>query len=116
ARLAATGRVLPVLLQVDATGECSKHGVPLGDAPALADHVRARCPHLALHGVMGIGPRAGDPAPVFERIAALHAALRDRLGLPLPVLGLGMTGDLDAAIAAGSTLVRIGTALFGGRS
>lgn len=115
-RLAENDRVLPVLLQVDATGEASKHGVPIDAATALADAVRERCPHLELRGLMGIGPLAGEPGPVFARIAALRDALRERLDLPLPVLSLGMSGDLDAAIAAGSTLVRVGTALFGARS
>jgi len=113
--LASTARELPVLLQVNATGEEQKHGVDPRDAEALARHVVGACPALRLHGVMAMGPLAGDPAPVFAAVASLRAELRDRLGLELPVLSLGMTGDLEAAIAAGSTLVRIGTAVFGER-
>jgi uncharacterized pyridoxal phosphate-containing UPF0001 family protein len=64
---------------------------------------------------MAMAPLAGDPEPVFRRIVALRAELRARSGLALPVLSLGMSGDLEAAIAAGSTLVRIGTAVFGSR-
>ena len=114
-RLANDGRTLPVLLQVDATGETTKHGIALDAAPELADAVVERCPHLELRGLMSIGPLEGPPGPVFEAVADLCSKLRDRLGVPLPVLSLGMTGDLGDAIAAGSTLVRIGTALFGPR-
>jgi uncharacterized pyridoxal phosphate-containing UPF0001 family protein len=64
---------------------------------------------------MAMGPATGEPAPAFRRIGALRAELRQRSGLALPVLSLGMSGDLEAAVAAGSTLVRIGTALFGAR-
>jgi uncharacterized pyridoxal phosphate-containing UPF0001 family protein len=65
---------------------------------------------------MAMGPLAGDPAPVFRAVAQLCEQLRASSGLPLPVLSLGMSGDLAAAIAAGSTLVRIGTAVFGARA
>ena len=64
---------------------------------------------------MAIGPAAGDPRPAFEMAAALRQRLRVSTGLPLPVLSIGMSGDLEAAIAAGSTLVRVGTAVFGAR-
>ena len=108
-------RRLAVLLQVNASGEASKHGCSPAEAPALLDHVLANCGALDVLGVMAMGPLTGDPRPVFDRTAALRTALQRRSGLLLPVLSLGMSGDLDAAIAAGSTLVRIGTALFGGR-
>jgi len=113
--LARTGRHLDVLLEVHASGEPTKHGCPLADAPALVAHVQANCPAVALQGVMAMGPLAGDPAPTFARTAALRDELRRRSGLPLPVLSLGMSGDLAAGIAAGSTLVRVGTAVFGSR-
>jgi uncharacterized pyridoxal phosphate-containing UPF0001 family protein len=64
---------------------------------------------------MAMGPLEGDPAPAFARTASLCSDLRARSGLALPVLSLGMSSDLEAAIAAGSTLVRIGTAVFGQR-
>jgi len=62
---------------------------------------------------MAIGPLAGDPAPVFAAVARLREQLRATSGLPLPVLSLGMSGDLQQAIAAGSTLVRVGTRCSG---
>ena len=64
---------------------------------------------------MGMGPLSGDPRPVFDRIATLRRQLERDSGVLLPVLSLGMTGDLEAAIAAGSTMVRVGTAIFGAR-
>ena len=108
-------RHLAVLLQVNASGDTNKHGCAMADAPALLEHVLAHCPALDVRGVMAMGPLTGDPRPVFERAAALRSALQHSSGLPFPILSLGMSGDLDLAIAAGSTLVRIGTAVFGGR-
>ena len=113
--LARSERELDVLLQVNATGEVSKHGCPVADAPALLQHVLQHCSFCRVRGVMAMGPLHGDPRPVFDRVAALIEQLRTESSLPLPVLSLGMSGDLDAAVAAGSTLVRIGTAVFGAR-
>ncbi len=113
--LARAGRELPVLLQVNASGEPSKHGCATAHAAALLEHVRRRCPNVDVRGLMAMGPLAGDPAPVFARVAALCDELRASSGLPLPVLSLGMSQDLEAAVAAGSTIVRIGTAVFGAR-
>jgi len=114
-QLARTGRRLGVLLQANVTGEASKHGVAPAEAMTLLDKVLRNAPLLAVHGVMAMGPLDGDPVPAFTAAAALRDRLRATSGLPLPVLSLGMSGDLDAAIAAGSTLVRIGTAVFGAR-
>ena len=63
-----------------------------------------------------MGPLGGDPRPVFAAVAELRERLRASSGLPLPELSLGMSGDLEAAVAAGSTVLRIGTAVFGERS
>ncbi len=113
--LARNGQQLDVLLQVHATDEATKHGCPFDDVPALLEHVQARCPNVTVRGVMAMGPLQADPAPVFLRTAALCLDLRARSGLALPILSLGMSADLEAAVAAGSTLVRIGTAVFGER-
>jgi pyridoxal phosphate enzyme (YggS family) len=115
AELDERGAALPVLLQVNATGEAQKHGVEPERAAELARHVLALAPRLALRGLMAMGPLDGDPAPVFARVASLRERLREDLGLELPVLSLGMTEDLEAAIAAGSTLVRVGSGVFGPR-
>lgn len=113
--LARQGRSLDALLQVHATDEPSKHGCPMDEAAALLAHVRGRCPALRVQGLMAMGPLEGDPAPVFAAVAALQDRLRADSGLSLPELSLGMSGDFPAAIAAGATLVRIGTKVFGAR-
>ena len=106
---------LAALLLVSATGEAQKHGCEVADAPALLEHVQARCGSLRVCGLMAMGPLDGPARPVFDRVAALRDDLRARSGLPLATLSLGMSGDLVDAIAAGSTMVRVGTALFGAR-
>lgn len=113
--LERAGRTLDVLLEIHATDEASKHGCAVGAAPALLAHVQAECKALAVRGLMAMGPLEGDPAPSFAAVAALCERLRAASGLPLPVVSLGMSGDVEAAVAAGSTLVRIGTAVFGSR-
>ncbi|MCA8964852.1 MAG: YggS family pyridoxal phosphate-dependent enzyme [Planctomycetes bacterium] len=113
--LAREGRALDVLLQIHATDEASKHGCPIDAAAPLLAHVQASCPNLRVQGLMAMGPLEVDPAPVFAAVAALRDRLRASSGLPLPTLSLGMSGDFAVAIAAGSTLVRLGTAVFGAR-
>ncbi len=108
---------LQVCIQVNIDGGPTKAGVAPADALALAREVAA-LPGLVLRGIMTL------PEPTPERAAqlALHEkarALFDDLrahGLSLDTLSMGMTADLEAAIEAGSTLVRVGTAIFGGRS
>ncbi len=108
---------LNVCLQVNIDGGPTKAGVAPEDALALAREIAA-LPRLALRGLMTIP----EPAEGFEAQQAVHRrtrALYDQLreaGLPLDTLSMGMSGDLEAAVAAGSTLVRVGTAIFGGRS
>ena len=110
---------LRVCLQVNIDGGANKSGVAPGDAQALAEEV-ARLPRLVLRGLMSIP----EPATDFVAACALHArakAVFDQINASgaLPVamdtLSLGMTEDLEAAIHAGSTLVRVGRAIFGGR-
>jgi hypothetical protein len=108
---------LQVCLQVNIDGGPTKSGVAPSDALALAREV-AQLPGLVLRGLMTIP----EPAPDFAAALAVHRqarALFDDLraaGLPLDTLSMGMTADLEAAIHAGSTMVRVGTAIFGGRS
>lgn len=113
--LARTHRTLDVLLQVHATDEATKHGCPPAEARALVQHVLAHCPSLRLRGLMAMGPLHGDPVPAFRTTAALRDQLQSDLAIDLPVLSMGMSGDLAPAVGAGSTLVRIGTAIFGVR-
>jgi pyridoxal phosphate enzyme (YggS family) len=111
------GRTLPILLQINAGHDPAKFGAEPEAAPRLVEAALTR-PHLQLEGLMTIAPLSTDPA-VAERTFASLRGIRDdlaaRFGVPLRELSMGMSGDFPAAIAAGSTLVRIGTALFGGR-
>jgi pyridoxal phosphate enzyme (YggS family) len=109
-RSARAGGTTRVLLEVNVAGEASKSGCAPGDLPALADAVRP-LPGLELRGLMCIPPAEGDPRPHFARLRAL----RDALGGGLPDLSMGMSADYEAAIEEGSTLVRVGTAIFGAR-
>ncbi|MDV5141703.1 YggS family pyridoxal phosphate-dependent enzyme [Chimaeribacter arupi] len=107
---------LNVLIQVNISDEASKAGIPLAALPALADAVAA-LPHLRLRGLMAIPAPESDYArqlAVFREMAEALAALQARHP-QADTLSMGMTDDMPAAIAAGSTLVRIGTAIFGAR-
>jgi pyridoxal phosphate enzyme (YggS family) len=115
---------LNVLLQVNISGEPTKSGVAPDAAIALAREV-CRLPRLRLRGLMAIPEPAQDPArqrAAFARVRALFEALRAELGAPnasVPAIGtlsMGMSDDLEAAIAEGATEVRIGTAIFGPRT
>jgi pyridoxal phosphate enzyme (YggS family) len=115
---AETGRPLPVLLQVNAGDDPAKFGAAAADAPRLLETALGR-PHLRVEGLMTIAPLSPDPAVAaraFARLRELRDQLAGQFGTPLRELSMGMSGDLDEAIAAGSTLVRVGTALFGERS
>ncbi len=113
--LAGQQRVQDVLVQVHATGEASKHGAVPEQVPGLLAHVQSQCPNLCVRGLMALGPLAADPVPVFARVSRLRRELEQQLGRALPILSMGMSGDLEAAIAHGSTLVRIGSGVFGAR-
>src|SRR5262249_47322710 len=107
-------RVLPVLLEVNVSGEASKAGCAPGEAPSLAAAVRAR-PHLGLAGLMTIPPDTEDREQARPYFTALRR-LRDELGGDLPELSMGMSHDFEIAIEEGATIVRVGTAIFGSRS
>ncbi len=109
--------VLDVLVQVDLGGppgrDGTRGGAPPGDVPALADAV-AETAGLRLVGLMAVAPRDADPAPAFARLADVAARVRaDHPGSR--ELSAGMSADLEAAVTAGATVVRVGTALFGPR-
>jgi pyridoxal phosphate enzyme (YggS family) len=107
---------LQLCLQVNISGETSKSGLAPAEVPAVAQAVAA-LPRVVLRGLMAIPEPAGEP----EAQRAPHRALRELLeglraqGLLLDTLSMGMSADLDAAILEGATIVRVGTAIFGGR-
>jgi pyridoxal phosphate enzyme (YggS family) len=114
---AAAGRRLPILLEINAGGDPAKFGATPEAAPRLLEAALAQGA-LRVDGLMTIAPFSSDPAVAARAFGALRE-LRDRLaaqfGAPLAELSMGMSGDLAEAIAAGSTLVRVGTALYGER-
>jgi len=101
-----------VLLQVNVSREPAKHGADPEQATAVATEL-ARL--LDLRGLMAMGPATGDPAPAFAELRRLRDGLEQRLGRSLPVLSMGMSADWPVAVAAGSTMLRLGAALFGER-
>lgn len=107
---------LQLCLQVNISGEASKSGVAPAELPALAQAVAA-LPNIKLRGLMAIPEPAGDAAAQrapHRALAGLLAALNAQ-GLALDTLSMGMSADLEPAIAEGATIVRVGTAIFGGR-
>ena len=107
---------LQVCLQVNISAEATKTGVTPDELPELARQV-ARLPGVRLRGLMAIPAPSRDPAEQRKAFAALRHAMESLRGeLPqLDTLSMGMSADLEAAIAEGATIVRIGTALFGPR-
>ncbi len=117
AQRAADRPPLTVLIQVNVSGEATKHGVAPADVGALA-HAVARLPRLRLRGLMAIPEPERDAARQripFARLRELLEQLR-REGLAVDTLSMGMSADLEAAIAEGATIVRVGTAIFGERT
>jgi pyridoxal phosphate enzyme (YggS family) len=114
----SAGHRLDVLVQVDLGGpageEAARGGAAVAAVPVLAEEI-AGLGALRLRGLMAVAPRGEDPAPAFARLAVL--AERIRADHPDAVeISAGMSGDLEQAIAAGATLVRVGTAIFGERA
>jgi pyridoxal phosphate enzyme (YggS family) len=110
------GRRLRVLVEVSIAGEEQKHGVAPDQLGALLNAIEA-LPALSLAGLMCVPPLGADPAEARPHFDALRA-LREGHGGPqrLPELSMGMTADLEHAVAAGASLVRVGTAIFGARA
>lgn len=107
---------LNVCLQVNISGEASKSGAPPEQVASLAQAVMA-LPHLHLRGLMAIPEAVDDPERQRVPLRAVRE-LGEKLrieGVPIDTLSMGMSGDLEAAVAEGATIVRIGTAIFGVR-
>jgi len=109
-RLAA--KRVTILLEVNTSGEASKFGLPPAEVERVASAVRD-LPHIDLAGLMTVGPLAEGPELVRPAFRTLRD-LRDELGLR--ELSMGMSGDFEVAIEEGSTMVRVGRAIFGARS
>jgi hypothetical protein len=108
---------LSVCIQVNVSGEATKSGVRPDEAPALAATVAA-LPRLRLRGIMGIPEPTTDPARARAQFATLADCFRRcrDAGLAVDTLSMGMSADLESAVAEGATMVRVGTAIFGARA
>jgi pyridoxal phosphate enzyme (YggS family) len=113
-----SAKTMPILIEVNVAGESSKFGCP--PQQLLADLPRINAlPKIEIHGLMTVAPWASDPEkvrPVFRRLRELKTECEQILGAPLPHLSMGMSGDFEAAIEEGATIIRVGTAFFGPRT
>jgi hypothetical protein len=121
ARAAAVNKRMPVLLEVNVSGEASKFGLAPEPRQALGEAIREMIslPHLDVQGLMTVAPIASNPEDVRPFFRALRE-LRDELRVRFPErawphLSMGMTDDFEIAIAEGTTIIRIGRAIFGAR-
>jgi uncharacterized pyridoxal phosphate-containing UPF0001 family protein len=108
---------MPILLEVNVAGEASKFGYApemlLAELTTLNE-----LPRIEIHGLMAVPPWAAEPEKSrlhFQRLRELKARCEQILGAPLPHLSMGMSNDFEVAIEEGSTMIRVGTALFGPR-
>lgn len=112
------GKTMKLLLEVNVAAEASKFGYT---PDAVVEDILAinAFPKLEIHGLMAIAPWTPRPEkvrPAFRRLRETRERCEQALGAPLPVLSMGMSNDFEVAIEEGSTLVRVGTSLFGARS
>ena len=108
---------LPVLIQVNVSGEGSKSGCAPEEAAALIEAAN-RCLQVEVHGLMTIPPFTPAPEKArahFSNLRKLRDELQETTGTPLPELSMGMSNDFEIAIEEGSTFVRVGTSIFGER-
>jgi pyridoxal phosphate enzyme (YggS family) len=110
--LASVDSAQLVLVEVNVARESQKTGVEPASAGEVIDEVAEM---LDLRGLMAMGPTTGDPGPAFRELRKLRDEAEQRLGRALPILSMGMSGDFEAAVRAGSTMLRLGQALFGQR-
>jgi pyridoxal phosphate enzyme (YggS family) len=101
-----------VLLEINVAREPQKHGA---DPDRAQEAITAIASLIELRGLMAMGPSQGDPAPAFRELRLMRDEAEQRLGKSLPVLSMGMSGDFEVAVAEGSTMLRLGQALFGPR-
>lgn len=113
----AFSKTIAVLLQVNVSGEASKHGF---SPESIKDEIKTLndLARLEIHGFMTMAPWTPEPEkvrPCFRRLREVRDTCEDVMGVPFPILSMGMSGDFEIAIQEGATHIRIGTALFGPR-
>jgi len=113
-----TGASPRILLEVNVSGEKSKSGMKPEEVEPAVRHIVEECPRVTLEGLMTMAPFSEDPEdarPCFRRLREIRDDLQSRLGVGLPRLSMGMSGDYEVAVEEGATWVRLGTVLFGER-
>lgn len=116
-RAGEAGKNLPILLQVNVSGESTKYGVKPADAAVAAEKINAMA-HLQLCGLMTMAPYTDEiekTRPVFAGLRECRDRIEQSTGLKLPELSMGMSHDFEIAVEEGSSYVRLGTILFGER-
>jgi len=116
-RASQSAKTMPLLLEVNVAGEGTKFGYQPAQLLADLNELNA-LPKIEIHGLMAIPPYTTIPEkarPYFQRLRQLKTECEQILGVPLPQLSMGMSGDFEVAIEEGATIVRVGTALFGER-
>ena len=107
-----------VLLEVNVSGERSKSGMRPEDVRPTLEHIQSECPRITVEGLMTMAPFSEDPEsarPFFRALRELRDSVERDLGVGLPRLSMGMSGDYEVAVEEGATWVRLGTVLFGER-
>ena len=107
-----------ILLEVNVSGERSKSGMPPDAVAPLLRHIAEKCPRITVEGLMTMAPFSENPEdarPYFRRLRELRDECEKSLGIGLPRLSMGMSGDYEVAVDDGATWVRLGTVLFGER-
>lgn len=114
----AIGASPQVLLEVNVSGEKSKSGLRPEEVRGVLEHLARECPRVTVEGLMTMAPFSENPEdarPYFRRLRELRDACEQELGIGLPRLSMGMSGDYEVAVEEGATWVRLGTVLFGER-
>lgn len=112
------GKILNILLEVNVSGEESKYGIRTREDLFQIAEAALNAPSIALRGLMTMAPadaKGDELKQVFAGLRKMRDELEEKYSVSLPELSMGMSGDYPAAVAEGSTIVRIGTAIFGGR-
>lgn len=113
-RAESAGKTLDALLEVNISAETSKFGLSPAETLAVAEQI-GELPGIQLRGLMGIGPLDADPEAARTGFQALARLFRQLPNSQRQVLSMGMSADLEVAISEGSTMVRVGTSIFGSR-
>ncbi|MEG1641761.1 MAG: YggS family pyridoxal phosphate-dependent enzyme [Synergistaceae bacterium] len=108
----------PIYIEVNTSGEENKSGIPPQEMEGLAEYILEKCPLLKIQGLMTIGPNSDDTEKIrksFSDLREMKKELEKKHDIKIPELSMGMSGDYPIAIEEGSTLIRVGTAIFGQR-